>query len=113
MLSRLQADSGSATAEFAVALPAVILVLGFGVSVISAMGTQSTHVALAQRAAGSLARGIEQGTLLENIEATAPGAKVEFTVSSTSACVKIFRTFKINFAGEFDLPPAQACSPLE
>lgn len=113
MLSRLRADSGSATAEFAVALPAVILVLGFGVGAISAMGSHSTHVALAQRAAGSLARGIEEGAIVENILATAPGADVEFTVSSTSACVKISQKFRINFAGEFDLPPAQACSPLE
>ncbi len=62
MNRRLRGDRGSATAEFAVALPALILLLLFSIGTVNAVLTRMRCVDAARDAALAAARGGDGGT---------------------------------------------------
>lgn len=87
-------DSGMVTAEFAVGLPAVVLVLGVGLAGLSAGVDQVRCVDAARLAARALARGDPAPEAVGLARAAAPnGAQVELRVGElvVSATVSVGR----------------------
>jgi len=87
MRPRLGGDRGSVVAEFAVALPAVVLVLVVGVG---ALGAGSRHVRLQDAVADAArlsARGEPAGRVHAAVSAAVPGATVEIAERGDLVCV--------------------------
>ena len=109
----LQAEQGSVTAEFAVTLPAFVIVLGIGLGAIGAVNHQSVLSAIARQSAGQVARGIEAGAIRAHIAEQLPRAQVDITSTEQSICVEISDKFEINFLGPVSTPSARSCSFVE
>lgn len=73
------ADDGSATAEMAVALPAVVLLLTVGVLAIAAVTTKLGCVAIARDAALAAARG-QQPSAIDGVTVVRTSRTVSVTV---------------------------------
>lgn len=83
-------DRGMATAEFAVALPAAVLVLVVGLTAILAGIDQVRCVDAARLAARSLARGDSQAEARGLARGAAPGgASIEVSVTGVRAAVTV------------------------
>jgi hypothetical protein len=84
MRSRFSADRGTVTAEFAVALPAVVLVLACAIGAIGLGGEQLRLQGAAFDAARLLGRG-DSGAL-DRVRAVASGATLSSRRSGVSIC---------------------------
>lgn len=82
----MRGDRGSVTAEFAVALPAVVLVLACCISGFSAAGQQLRLTDAAALAARTLARGGAPEALVARL---VPGAHVSSGADGDLACVSL------------------------
>ena len=85
----MKSDSGSATAEFALALPAVITVIAllFQLSAWQLARAQLVVTAgAAARAASHLMTHIEVERLVSNLS---PGTTVDISIDATSVCAKV------------------------
>jgi hypothetical protein len=87
MLSRSPDDAGTVTAEFAVVLPAVVLVLGCALGAIGLGGEQLRLQGAAFDAARLLGRG-DSGAL-DRIRAVAPGARLSVRSSGAVVCADV------------------------
>jgi len=79
-------ERGSVTAEFAVALPAVVLVLACCIAGVGAAGQQMRLQDAAALAARTLARGGDPDALAERL---APGARVSRSADGDLTCVTL------------------------
>jgi hypothetical protein len=86
MRSRFSSDLGSVTAEFAAAMPAVVLVLAFAIGAIGLGGEQLRLQGAAFEAARMVGRG-ESGAL-GRVQSVSPGATVSTHASGQSICVE-------------------------
>ena len=87
MIRRRLDDDGSVVAEFAVALPAVVLVLLLGVG---ALASSARHVRLQDAAADAarlLARGESDARAFAVVAEVAPGARAAASDSGDLVCV--------------------------
>jgi len=90
-------EQGSVTAEFAVVLPGVVLILYFALSVLAMQTSRIGLVELAAESARALARGESEGLVEQLIEGTGLGKQVSFTTtfSDLSVCVELIRFSQI------------------
>lgn len=79
MRSPLRADDGAITAEFAVALPAVVGVLALCLSAVGAVSTHTVLTSLAVDSARAWARGESWGQVQEMVSRHQPRASMEGT----------------------------------
>lgn len=86
MTARL-GDRGSVTAEFAVALPAILLLLVLCVGTLSAASRQVLLQDAVTDASRLVARGDDEGRALALIAAAAPGSRSEITRDDDLVCV--------------------------
>lgn len=86
-MRRRWGDRGSVTAEFAVALPAVVLVIALGVSALGAGARQVRLQDAAADAARLLARGDDHGRAQGAVTAAADGATMSIERSADLVCV--------------------------
>jgi hypothetical protein len=86
MLSRSNSDLGSVTAEFAVALPAIVLVLAFAIGAIGLGGEQLRLQGAAFEAARMLGRG-DSGALAR-VRSVFPAATLSTYASGESICAQ-------------------------
>jgi hypothetical protein len=101
-LARVRAgrDRGMATAEFAVALPAAVLVLVVGLTAILAGIDQVRCVDAARLAARSLARGDSQAEARGLARGAAPGgASIEVSVTGDRAAVTVSVERRVGLLG--------------
>ena len=89
MRSRSAADAGSVTAEFAVAMPAVLLVLAIGLAGISVAGTQVRLQAAAADAARMLGRGEGAGAVRSRVGEHVAGATITESHSDQLVCARV------------------------
>ncbi|BDV31363.1 TadE family type IV pilus minor pilin [Microbacterium terricola] len=82
---RLGDDRGSVVAEFAVALPAVVLVLALGAGALAASGRQVRM----QDAAADAARLAARGESDARVRAAAPGAATVISTEGDLVCVRL------------------------
>ncbi len=82
-------ERGSAAAEFAVALPAVALVLGLCVSGVAAAAQQVRLQDAAADAARALGRGDSAGVAAGRAQRQVPGAVLESWSSGGLVCVRL------------------------
>ncbi|OUE21065.1 hypothetical protein BFL36_11115 [Clavibacter michiganensis] len=82
-------DVGAAAAEFAVVLPAVVLVLGLCLGAVQTVGQQVALTSAAEEAARSLGRGEGAGTAGARIEGAASGASLEVEHPGHDVCVDL------------------------
>ena len=87
MRSRYRGDRGSVTAEFAIALPAVVLVLGFCLSGIQVAGQQLRLQDAAAAASRLIARQGGDGASLAG--RLAPGASLASYADGDLQCVRL------------------------
>ena len=82
-------ERGSVTAEFAAALPAIVLLLGLALAAL-AVGSQAVRLQdAAGLAARALARGEQPGAVAAMVEALAPGAAIGRRESSGLVCATL------------------------
>jgi hypothetical protein len=111
MLLRLHscsaADSGSVTAELALALPSVALVLsitlaGFGLQV-----ERLKLVSAAATASRALARGEAESEIQNLIAQIAPESKLKFEYLDNFVCTRISQEFEIASLSSFEVDERQ------
>ena len=110
------AERGAATAELAVALPSLVIVLAVALGAVDLGLSQVRCVDAARLGARLLARGEPQGTALAEVQAAAPeGARVSVTTTGTRVSVVV--TAEVPAAlrplGGLPAPSASAQSQLE
>ena len=89
MRSRFRDSAGSVTAEFAIALPAVVLVLACCLSGLQVVGEQLRLQDAAAAAARSIARGDSGQAVAERL---VPGATLQQSVDGDLVCATISTT---------------------
>ena len=86
MLSR---SEGSVTAELAMVLPAIILVLGICLQAVGALGIQLSNAALARQAARELSRGVDISLVGASMAQANPRARLSHTLEGELICVSL------------------------
>lgn len=86
---RLSSQRGSAVAEFAVAMPAVLLVLATALGGVQLAGLQLRAQDAAADAARSYARGESAGTVASRLQRQVPGASVVRTTRGDLVCARV------------------------
>lgn len=99
-------DRGTATAEMAVALPAVVVVIVAGMTAVSALTTQLRCVDAAREAARAAARGEDQAVVRTVVGSTGPAGaglaltgdrrSVTVTVSARSRAGGVLPSFRVS-----------------
>ncbi len=89
MHCRLGDDRGSVTAEFAVALPAIVLVLAACLSALGIVGQQLRLADAAAHAARSIARGEPAPTAASRAQREVAGAMLEQFSDADLQCVRL------------------------
>jgi Flp pilus assembly protein TadG len=79
------------TAEFAVALPAVLAVLAMGIGAVNVVAQQAQLASLASSGARMLARGDDSATMRSRIGTAAPGVTVAESADGDFTCVRLER----------------------
>ncbi|KQQ49771.1 TadE family type IV pilus minor pilin [Plantibacter sp. Leaf314] len=85
----LRSEDGSVTAEFAVVVPAAVLVLAMGLSAIQVGLTQLRATDAAADAARSLGRGEDGGTAAGRVSQMLPGATTDSSSEGDLVCVQV------------------------
>ncbi len=109
LLRRVDDERGSATVEFAMTMPALILVVSF---VAASLGVTSQSVRLADAAAvvaRQPARG-DRGSGGPTLARLAPGAAVSESVTADLVCVDLRRQVRLGLVGEVALA-SRSCAP--
>lgn len=86
MLSR---SEGSVTAELAMVLPAIVLVLGVCLQAVGALGIQLTNASLARQAARELSRGVDISLVSVSLAQANPNAILHKTLEGELVCVSL------------------------
>jgi hypothetical protein len=84
-----RSERGSATAETAVVLPALVVLLASALWLVSAAGTQLRCLDAAREAARALARGEPSATVMRVVELAAPGASLRVRRAGGSITVTV------------------------
>ncbi len=100
-------DRGSAAAEFAVALPAVAIVLALGAGALAAGSVSVRLQDAAADAARLAARGEPTGRVTAAVTEAVPGAHAAITHRDDLVCVTAMRTTSVAL---LELPPLAATS---
>lgn len=104
-----RSDGGSATAELAVALPALIVVLAMALWAVSLLAGQLRCVDAARSAARALARGDAESSAQAQARAQAPaGASV--TVRSSGSTVQVTVSLVVRAPARLPLPATTLAS---
>mgnify|MGYP001583552865 FL=1 len=86
MLSR---SEGSVTAELAMVLPAIILVLGVCLQAVGALGIQLTNSALTRQAARELSRGVDVSVVANSLSQANSHASLRHSTEGDLVCVSL------------------------
>jgi Flp pilus assembly protein TadG len=82
-------ERGSVTAEFAIVLPAAMLVLGLCLAALSAATTNIANTAVARDAARSLSRGSAEAEVTYSVAVARPRAALTIERSALAVCVRL------------------------
>ncbi|MGK9149444.1 hypothetical protein KXS11_17550 [Plantibacter flavus] len=82
-------EDGAVTAEFAVVVPAVVLVLAMGLSALQLGVLQLRAADAAADGARSLGRGDDHGTAAARVERALPGASMTSGAEGDLVCVRV------------------------
>ena len=116
MTSRRRAERGAATAELAVALPSLVIVLAVALAAVDLGLAQVRCVDAARLGARLLARGEPEGSVLAEVRAAAPhGAEVSVTSDGTRVSVLVTAAVPaaLRPLGTLPAPSASAQAVLE
>jgi Flp pilus assembly protein TadG len=102
-------DRGSVTAEFAVVLPAAILVLGLCLAALSGATTHIANAAVARDAARSLSRGKTDSEVTYSVAVARPRASMVIERSALAGCVRLSESIPLTNLLEV-LPPLEVSS---
>jgi Flp pilus assembly protein TadG len=110
MTSAASRDDGSVTAEFAVVLPAVLVVVALAVGAVGA-ASQSVRLAdAAAVAARQTARG-DAGSVPATLAALAPGAASSSSVEGAVVCLSLARPVSLGPLSGVVTLRARSCAP--
>ena len=116
MRSGRRAEGGAATAELAVALPSLVIVLAVALAAVDLGLAQVRCVDAARLGARLLARGEPEGSVLAEVRAAAPhGAEVSVTSDGTRVSVLVTAAVPaaLRPLGTLPAPSASAQAVLE
>ncbi|MBB6174161.1 Flp pilus assembly protein TadG [Nocardiopsis mwathae] len=108
-------DRGTVTAETAVALPSLLLVLGAGITAVQAATVQLECVDAARLGARALAKGESESTVLALVTGAAPEA-ADVALSADGGFARVVVTAPIRLGPVTDLPVlavGEAATPVE
>jgi Flp pilus assembly protein TadG len=88
-------ESGSVTAEFALALPSMALVIAVTLSGFGLQVERMKLVSVAASAARALGRGEAQAAVQALVNESAPEANLSIEVLENHICAKLARSFKV------------------
>jgi len=109
-MRRVLPDTGSVTAEFAVVLPAVIVVVALAVGAVGA-SAQSVRLAdAAAVAARQTARG-DVDSVPETLAALAPGAESSSSLQGAIVCLTVARAVSLGPLSGVVTLRARSCAP--
>ena len=91
----LFAERGAVTAEFAVVLPAVALILAISLGSLSAQVERMRLVSVAAGLARAIGRGETQALALERFQPNLAGRKVAFSAEKDLVCAEVSLEFDI------------------
>ena len=95
-------ELGSVTAEFAIILPSVILILLIGVQVLAIQSNRMKLIGLAAESARALARGEDTAVIEALVAERSMGSKTQVQFMDLSICVAISQNSRI--AGLLEIP---------
>lgn len=104
------ADGGSVTAEFALVLPAVAVMLAIGLGVVHLGALQVGLTDAAADAARLIGRGDSEGAALARIVAAAPGAGMTVTGEGLLVCVTASASVSVGALGSLFELSGQGCA---
>jgi len=87
------------TAEFAVVLPGVLLVLALCLSAVNVIGQQIALGSLASSGARMLARGDDPGTVRARVASAAPGTSLAQSSDGAFVCIALERVARFGPVG--------------
>ena len=98
-----RAELGSVTAEFAIILPAVLLILVFSISVLAIQANRMALIELAAEGSRSVARGESEAVLsgLIRDRKLTPPPEVNWVYEELSICLELVQNVKIPLFGNF------------
>jgi len=105
---RIVTDRGSVTAEFALVLPAVLLILLMALSALTAQAQRMNLVELSAVGARALARGEDEITLKQLLDQT-KGVEYEIVHKNMFICLKLTVDWRLFWLGSFPIAEQQ-CS---
>lgn len=92
-------ERGTVTAEFAVVLPGVLLVLALCLGAVNVIGQQIALGSLAASGARMLARGDDVGAVRARVASAAPGARLTQSSDGSFVCVTLERAARFGPVG--------------
>lgn len=105
----LISESGTITAEFALVIPSVVLIIVFGISIMGLQNTRIQLVDLAAVASRALARGEDLDDIKVMVQEVFQAAELQTEVRNDFSCVNLTVVSKVFWIGEYKLNEQQ-CS---
>ncbi|GAA4166080.1 hypothetical protein GCM10022286_30140 [Gryllotalpicola daejeonensis] len=99
-------ERGTVTAEFAVVLPSVMLVLALCLGAVNVIGQQVALGSLAASGARMLARGDDPGAVRAQVVSAAPGAALAQSTDGAFVCVALTRPARFGPVGLGSFAPS-------
>lgn len=95
MLLRPNSDGGSVTAEIAIALPAVVMVIAVTIAGFGLQVERMKFVSMASSSARAIGRGEDAGRVEAEFKELASGAELSIQYLENHVCARIERTFQV------------------
>ena len=105
-------DAGTITAELAIALPSVALVIGVTLSGFGLQVERMKYVSVAASASRALGRGETQAEVQALVFEAAPEAKVEVEFLENHICAKVSRELKVLGLQDFEISERQCARKM-
>jgi hypothetical protein len=105
-------DAGTVTAELAIALPSVALVIGVTLSGFGLQVERMKYVSVAASASRALGRGEPQAEVQALVFEAAPEAKIEVEFLENHICAKVSRELKVLGLQDFEISERQCARKM-
>jgi hypothetical protein len=105
-------ETGAITAELAIAMPSVALVIGITLSGFGLQVERMKYVSVAATAARALGRGEVQAAVQALVLEAAPGASLDVEFLANHICAKVFRNLPVLGLSDFEVSERQCARKM-
>jgi hypothetical protein len=111
-MKMLKRESGSVTAELAIAMPTVAFVIAVTISAFGLQVERMNYVAIAASAARALGRGERQVEVQALLAEVAPEASLEIEYLANHVCAKVSKTVPVLALQDFAISERQCARKM-